>query len=80
VKAYVTSLLSRDVVWSEEEREQLLHGADDALDRAASWSPIPPDPGTCSTDLGEELVDAERLGEVVVGSGVDPDTGPSLPN
>jgi two-component system sensor histidine kinase KdpD len=36
VKAYVTSLLSRDVVWSEEEREQLLHGADDALDRLAA--------------------------------------------
>jgi two-component system sensor histidine kinase KdpD len=36
VKAYVTSLLSRDVEWSEEEREQLLHGADDALDRLAA--------------------------------------------
>ena len=36
VKAYVTSLLSRDVVWTEDEREQLLHGADDALDRLAA--------------------------------------------
>ena len=36
VKAYVTSLLSRDVVWTEDERDQLLHGADDAIDRLAA--------------------------------------------
>ncbi|HLN77485.1 MAG TPA: DUF4118 domain-containing protein [Nocardioidaceae bacterium] len=35
-KAVVTSLLSRDVEWSEEDREELLVTADEALDRLAA--------------------------------------------
>ncbi len=36
VKAVVTSLLSRDVEWSVEDREELLETADEALDRLAA--------------------------------------------
>ncbi|HSE69511.1 MAG TPA: sensor histidine kinase KdpD [Nocardioidaceae bacterium] len=36
VKAVVTSLLSRDVEWSTEDREELLETADESLDRLAA--------------------------------------------
>ena len=42
-KAAVTSLLSRDVDWSDEDREELLETADESLDRLAASST------TCST-------------------------------
>ena len=36
VKAVVTSLLSRDIEWSREDRDELLESADESLDRLAA--------------------------------------------
>jgi two-component system sensor histidine kinase KdpD len=65
VKAYVTSLLSRDVTWTEEEREQLLSGADDALDRLAALVDNLLDMSRLQAGGMEALIRATAVDEVV---------------
>ena len=65
VKAVVTSLLSRDVEWSTEDRDELLETADESLDRLAALVDNLLDMSRLQTGALDVLNRPTGLGEVV---------------
>jgi len=65
VKAVVTSLLSRDVQWSTEDRDELLETADESLDKLAALVDNLLDMSRLQTGALDVLTRPTGLGEVV---------------
>ena len=77
VKAVVTSLLSRDVEWSAEDRDELLRSADASLDRLAALVDNLLDMSRLQTGALEVALYPSDLGEVVALAldAIGPDSG-----